>query len=397
MKYVILLPDGASDDPLPQLGDRTPLQAAGIPNMDWVAGHGRLGRMVTVPPGFTPATDVATLSLLGYDPHRYYTGRAPLEAIARGLEVRPDQLIFRCNFVNVTDGKMHDFTAGHISQPDADALIAFLDQELGSAGCSFFAGVSYRNLMLLADAAEMKLTCMPPHDIPDHLVDKNWPRGTGVERVMEIMSRAEKLLARHPVNEARRASGHLPATNIWLWGQGRPTVLDSFESRHGLRGTVITGVDIIRGLGLGMGMTLVQVPGATGYIDTNFAGKGQAAVKALDEYDVVIVQVEAADEAGHLGDAAEKVKALEKIDELVLGPLLEALRKQPAWRVLVAPDHPTPVSTKAHSGVPPLYAFAGSNVKQGSGRCFTEADATATGVWLDPATKLMDEFIVRGR
>ena len=199
----------------------------------------------------------------------------------------------------------------------------------------------------------------------------------------------------HPVNQARHKAGHLPASNIWLWGQGRPTVLDSFESRHGLRGSVITGVDIIRGLGLGMGMKLIAVPGATGYIDTNFAGKGEAAVKAIADNDVVIVHVEAADEAGHLGDAAEKVKALERIDELILGPLLEALRPLPAWRVLVAPDHPTPVSTKAHSAVPPLYAYAGSDVKGGSGRRFTEDEATATGVFLDPATKLMDEFLVR--
>lgn len=396
MKYLILLPDGAADEPLAQLDGRTPLQAAHLPHMDWVAAHGPLGRMVTVPVGFTPATDVATLSLLGYDPYRYYTGRAPLEAIARRLEVRPDQLIFRCNFVTVQDGRLRDFTAGHISQPDADALIAALNDELGEMGCSFFAGVSYRNLMLLGQAADLQLTCMPPHDIPDRPVELHFPRGPGAERAMAIMERAERLLAEHPVNRQRRARGELPASNIWLWGQGRPAQLDSFEKRFGLRGAVITGVDIIRGLGLGMGMELIAVEGATGYIDTNFAGKGRAAVEALDAFDIVLVHVEAADEAGHLGDAAEKVKALEKIDELILGPLLEALRAREAWRVLVAPDHPTPVSTRAHSGVPPLFAYAGSDVQGGRpGRRFTEEEATSTGLWLDPATTLIEEFLGR--
>ncbi len=394
MKYVILLPDGATDEPLAALGGKTPLEVARIPHMDWIAAHGKLGEIVTVPPGFTPATDVATLSLFGYDPHRYYTGRAPLEAIAQRLTVRPDQLIFRCNFVTLEEGRMRDFTAGHISQPDADALCAALDGALAGLGCSFKSGVSYRNLMLCADAAEMKLRCMPPHDIPGEPVDRHWPKGEGAERTMEIMRRAAELLADHPVNRRRVAEGHLPATNIWLWGQGRPTVLDSFESRFGLRGAVITGVDIIRGMGLGMGMELIAVPGATGYIDTNFAGKGEAAIRALDRYDVVVVHVEAADEAGHLGDAEEKVRALERIDLDIVGPLLEALRARPAWRVLCAPDHPTPVSTKAHSAAPTLYAYAGSDLALRSGLAFHERDAARTAR-LDPGIALMPEFLGR--
>jgi 2,3-bisphosphoglycerate-independent phosphoglycerate mutase len=395
MKYAILLPDGATDEPLPELGGRTPLEAARTPNMDWIAAHGRMGRIVTVPGGFTPATDVATLSLMGYDPHRYYTGRAPLEAIAQRLEVRPDQLIFRCNFVTLVNGRMHDFTAGHISQPDADALCVALGESLADLGCSFKSGVSYRNLLLVADAAAMKLRCMPPHDIPDQPVDRHWPRGEGAERVMTIMRRAAELLADHPVNRRRREEGHLSATDIWLWGQGRPTVLDPFEHRFGLRGAVITGVDIIRGMGIGMGMELIAVPGATGYIDTNFVGKGEAAVRALDDFDVVIVHVEAADEAGHLGDAAEKVRALERIDEHVVGPLLDALRARPAWRVLCAPDHPTPVSTRAHSGAPTIYAYAGSDLHGASRRGFNEREAAEAGFDLDPATALMPEFLGR--
>jgi 2,3-bisphosphoglycerate-independent phosphoglycerate mutase len=392
MKYVILLPDGATDEPLPELGGRTPLEVARIPHMDWIATHGVLGEIVTVPQGFTPATDVATLSLFGYDPRRYYTGRAPLEAIAQHLSVRDDQLIFRCNFVTLEGGRMRDFTAGHISQADADALCASLNDALADLGCTFKSGVSYRNLMLCANAAEMKLRCAPPHDIPGELVERHRPEGDGAERTLAIMRRAAELLADHPVNRKRIAEGHLPATDIWLWGQGRPTVLDRFESRFGLRGAVITGVDIIRGMGLGMGMDLIHVPGATGYIDTNFGGKGEAAVKALGEYDVVVVHVEAADEAGHLGDAGAKVRALEQIDERIVGPVLEALRPLPAWRVLCAPDHPTPVATKAHSGAPTIYAYAGSDLHKGSGLSFNEREAAKTPR-MDPGTALMPEFL----
>jgi 2,3-bisphosphoglycerate-independent phosphoglycerate mutase len=397
MKYAIVLPDGAADDPLPELGGRTPLEAARIPRMDSVARRGCIGRIVTVPAGFTPATDVATLSLMGYDPHRCYTGRAPLEAIAQRLVVRPDQLIFRCNFVTLEGGRMADFTAGHIGQPDADALCAALgaDAELAGRGCTFHPGVSYRNLMLAANAASWTLRCTPPHDIPDQPVDGHLPSGDGAAEARAIMRRAAAVLAGNPVNARRRTEGTAAATDIWLWGQGRPTVLASFAERFGLRGVVITGVDIIRGLGLGMGMELCAVPGATGYIDTNFAGKGEAAVRALEEHDLVVVHVEAADEAGHLGDAAEKVRSLERIDELIVGPLLAALARRPAWRILVAPDHPTPVGTKAHSATPPLYCYAGSDVAGGSGRRFTEAEATASGVWIDPGTALMSEFLGR--
>jgi 2,3-bisphosphoglycerate-independent phosphoglycerate mutase len=378
-KYVIVLPDGATDEKLPQLGGRTPLEVARIPHMDWVAAHGELGRIVTIPPGFTPGTDVGTLTLLGYDPHRDYSGRAPIEACAKGLTAQPDQLIFRCNFVTIADGRMQDFTAGHIAQAEADALVAALNDALGGDGCSFHAGVSYRNLMLLAHAADLTLACAPPHDIPDQPVADHPPRGAGAERVVEIMRRARAVIARHPVNAARRAAGRDPVTDIWLWGQGRPTRLEPFVEKYGVRAAAITAVDIIRGMAVATGMDLIAVPGATGYIDTDYDAKGRAAVAALDRYDCVLVHVEAADEAGHLGDAGEKVKALERIDEAVVGPLLAALQRYPAWRILVAPDHPTPASTKAHSAVPPHYAFAGDGVAPAGGPRFTEDAALATG------------------
>jgi 2,3-bisphosphoglycerate-independent phosphoglycerate mutase len=376
VKYVIILPDGAADEPLPQLDGRTPLDAARIPNMDWICRNGRLGRAVTVPDGFTPATDVATLSVFGYDPATYYTGRAPLEAAARGLTVGPDGVIFRCNFVTVLDGKMKDFTAGHIPQNETDRLI----EELS-------------NLLIAEGVGDLDVRCAPPHDIPDQPVAEHRPQGAGAAFIEPIMARAAEMLASHEINERRRAEGRDPVTGIWLWGQGRPTVLSPFAERFGCRGAVITGVDIIRGIAVCMGMELIEVPGATGYIDTNYVGKGAAAVEALEEYDVVVAHVEAPDEAGHLGDAEEKVLALERVDERVVGPVLEALRRHDSWRILVVPDHPTPVTTRAHSSVPPPWCYTGSGVDEKSGRTFCEREAGSAGVMIDPGHTLIEQFM----
>jgi len=394
MKYAVILPDGASDEALPELGGRTPLEAAHIPNMDAIAREGRLGRAVTIPSGYTAGTDVGTLTLMGYNPDQYYSGRAPLEAASKGLSVRADQLIFRCNFVTIADGRMADFTAGHIPQADAFRLVAALNDALKDEGCEFHPGVSYRNLMLLSEAADLKLTCAPPHDIPDQLVADHMPKGAGNERVLHIMQRAAAVIAAHPVQAERAASGHAPPTHIWLWGQGRPTHLETLADRFGLSGACITAVDIIRGLATLMGMKLIHVPGATGYIDTNYDAKGAAAAQAVEEHDFVVVHVEAADEAGHLGNAKEKVKALERIDEAVVAPVLAALRKHKDWRILVAADHPTPCSTKAHSSVPPLFAYAGSDVPAGQLGPFTEKAAEA-GVLMDPGYPLMSVFLGR--
>lgn len=395
MKFAIILPDGAADDPLPQLGGKTPLEAANIPVMDSIAREGRLGTIVTIPDGYTPGTDVGTLTLMGYDPHKYYSGRAPIEAVARRLTATPDQLIFRCNFVTIADGKMKDFTAGHISQPDGDALIASL-RELAIPGeqCDFHAGVSYRNLMLLSHATDMKVTCKPPHDIADQDVAQWWPKGEGAERAMNIMHLAHEMLADHPVNVRRRQKGEDWATHIWLWGQGRPVMLESLQERFGMSGACITAVDIIRGIAVGMGMDLIEVPGATGYIDTNYEGKGRAAVEALKTHDLVMVHVEAPDESGHQGLAQEKTRSLERIDEAVVRPVLEALKASgEPWRILIAPDHPTPVTTKAHCSKPPPFCYTGSDVTVRSGLGFTENEARGVGPALDPGHTLIDTFL----
>jgi 2,3-bisphosphoglycerate-independent phosphoglycerate mutase len=437
MKYAIVLPDGAADEPLPQLEGRTPLQAARIPRLDWIARHGRLGRVVTVPAGYTPGTDVATLALLGYEPATCYSGRAPIEAAARGLAVGPGELVFRCNFVTIEDGLMKDFTADHIAQAEAERLIASLnelasgrpgssgwpassevgDTNLGDVsctdspspaprrrgtrkrgepalkGCTFHSGVSYRNLMIAAGAGDLKLACAPPHDIPDQPVSAHLPRGEGQQRVRRIMQRAGEMLRDHEVNRVRREQGRPLASDIWLWGQGRPVELEPFAKRFGLSGAVITGVDIIRGLAVMTGMKLIEVPGATGYLDTNYVGKGEAAVRALEDYDLVVVHIEAPDEAGHLGDADEKIKALEHIDELIVGPLLEALRQHDEWRILIAPDHPTPCTTTAHDASPPPFCFAGHEVQPDGAATFDESGARGTGLLIDPGHRLIDLFL----
>ena len=394
MKYVIILPDGASDEPLPQLGGKTPLEAAHIPHMDSIAREGCLGRVVTIPEGFPAGTDAGTLTLMGYDPHRYHTGRAPMEALARQLSPSPDQLIFRCNFVNISDGKMKDFTAGHISQPDANELIAALNTVVfPGETCVFHSGVSYRNLLLVSNASGMKLESQPPHDITDQSVEAYWPKGEGKERVREIMKRAAVALTDHPVNHRRRARDEAWATNIWLWGQGTPMKLETLGSRFGLNGAVITAVDIIRGIALGMGMDLIEVAGATGYIDTDYNAKGRAAIQALDHYDVVIVHVEAPDEAAHQGLAEEKMKSLERIDEAIVGPVLEKLRALGDYRILIAPDHATLVRTKGHHPAPPPFCYAGTGVAGGAGRGFNEREAEVSSLLLDPGHTLLERFL----
>lgn len=393
MKYALVLPDGAADEPVEQLDGRTPLEAATTPNIDWIAKSGRQGCVVTVPEGFPPGSDVATLTLFGYDPRIDYTGRAPLEAVARGIKTRSDQMIFRCNFVTITDGAMEDFTAGHISQAEADQLIAVLNEHLGDERCRFHGGVSYRNLMVASNVGEMDPRCTPPHDIPDQPVAKHLPRGPGSDWVNSVTERARAILADHDVNLVRRDLGENPATDIWLWGQGKPKALEPFVDRFGTSGAVIAAVDLVRGIGRSVGLELIDVAGATGYVDTDYAGKGSAAVAALQSFDLAIVHIEAPDEAGHLGDAAAKVEAIERIDEHIVGPLLEALRGSDSWRIMIAPDHPTPVARRVHMSTPPPFCMMGHAVQPLLNRPFSEGIAATAGLHIDPGHELMEYFL----
>lgn len=392
-KYVMILPDGAADEPIEKLGGRTPLEIAKTPHIDWIASHGQQGIVVTVPDGFSPGSDVASLSLFGYDPRLSYTGRAPLEAAAHGISTTADQLIFRCNFVTIHDGAMVDFTAGHISQEEADRLIADLNAKIGGPTCRFYTGVSYRNLMIASGVGDMAPVCVPPHDIPGERIEKHLPRGPGSAWVREVMSRAHDLLADHEINLVRRDLGENPVSDLWLWGQGRPTSLESFESRFGFRGGVIAAVDLIRGIAKSADMRVIDVPGATGYLDTDYAAKGALAVRALDVLDFIAVHIEAPDEAGHLGDAREKFLALERIDQHIVGPLLEKLRTFDEWRILVAPDHPTPVERRIHTSDPPPFCIAGCGIAPSGGKAFSEQHARESKLVVDPGHQLIRRLI----
>lgn len=397
MKFVLILPDGAADEPVAELDGQTPLAVAKKPNMDWIALNGRQGTLRTVPAGFTPASDVATLSVVGYDPSRCYTGRAPLEAAARRIHVGANDLVYRCNLVTVVDGNMEDFTAGHIRQQEAEQLIAELNRQLGDDRVQFHVGVGYRHLMVFKDAAGTKVDTTPPHDIPGEPVARHLPAGRDADAIRTLMARSESILAAHAVNDVRRELGENPATTIWLWGQGPMPRLDRFRDRFGVSGAAVGAVDLFRGVATCIGWSLIDVAGATGFIDTNYRGKGQATVKAIDQYDFVAVHIEAPDEAGHMGDCPEKIKAIEQIDEHIVGPVLARLRTFDEWRVLVAPDHPTPVLRRTHTGEPPPFCMAGTGVVGVFHEPFSEANAVRSDLHVDPGHELMEYFLRFGR
>jgi 2,3-bisphosphoglycerate-independent phosphoglycerate mutase len=398
MKYVIVIPDGCADEPQAALGGQTPLRAARTPHMDRLAQRGMVGRSNNVPASLTPASDVATLSLFGYDPLRYYTGRAPLEAAALGIALGAHDWAVRCNLVTVEQGAMRDFTAGHISSAEGRQLIQSLQQTLGTNTLTFHPGVSYRNLLVLRRDGPgpfgAATRTQAPHDIPDRPIADYLPSGPGSELLRELMERSQAVLAGHPVNQARRSRGERPATQIWLWGQGQAPSLTPFQELYGPRGAIITGVDLVRGVGALLGWQVLNVPGVTDYLDNDYRAQGQAAVAALAEYDLVCVHVEAPDEASHEGRLDAKMQALEAIDEHIVGPLVGALEKQGEFRILVSPDHPTPVRTRSHAhGLVP-WVLAGAGITASSAEHYDEAHAAAGPVF-DPGWKFMSRFLKR--
>jgi 2,3-bisphosphoglycerate-independent phosphoglycerate mutase len=398
-KYAIVIPDGAADEPQESLGRKTPLQAARTPEMDRIAREGVLGRARNVPDRFVPASDVATLSLFGYDPERYYTGRAPLEAAAMGIVLGPDDWAVRCNLITIRDGLLSDFTAGHISSAEGRALIEALQARLGGPKVEFHAGVSYRNLMIYRGRpgepppfAEDTLTT-PPHDVPDQPAHDHLPRGTGAPMLIELIQAGSDVVKRHLVSMARLVAGKPPADAIWLWGQGKAPSFPKFADLHGLRGAIISAVDLVRGVGMLAGWDRIDVPGATGYLDTDYAAKGRYGVEALRDHDIVCVHVEAPDEASHEGRAAAKVEALERIDRDIVGPLREALESSGDWRILISPDHATLLRTRAHDRRWVAWAMAGTGLS-GSGLPYDEVSAGfADGPVLEHGFRLMESFL----
>jgi 2,3-bisphosphoglycerate-independent phosphoglycerate mutase len=352
MKYVVLVGDGMGDYPVDELGGRTPLQAAHAPTIRKIAGLGDTRLVQTVPEGMPPGSDVANLALLGYDAALNYTGRAPIEAAGAEIPMAPEDVAFRCNLVTVADGIMDDYSAGHISTEEARALIASVQERLGREGLTFHPGVQYRHLLVWA-GGPAACECLPPHEIADRPVADHLPAGDGQDAIRELMELSKDVLADHPVNQKRVAEGKKPATQIWLWGQGNAMQLESYKALYGLGGGVISAVDLLKGLAKLAGLEAPDVEGATGFLDTNYQGKVDAALEILDREDFVFIHVEAPDECGHMGDAQKKTFAIEEFDAKVCAPVLRKLEERgEPYTLLLCTDHRTPVALKGHTAEP---------------------------------------------
>jgi 2,3-bisphosphoglycerate-independent phosphoglycerate mutase len=398
VKYVILQCDGMPDRPIEALGGKTPLEAAPTPNLDRLAREGRFGRCAVIPKGFPPGSDIGNLSIFGYDPAVYFTGRSPLEAAAMGVALGPEDVAFRCNLVTLRgdneDAVMEDFACGHIPDAESHAIVKRLDEKLGSDRFKFYPGVSYRHILVWRGGTE-KMATAPPHDITDRPVAPHLPRGEGADVLLDLMARSREVLASDPVNRARAARGERSASSIWLWGQGRATKLPPFASLHGLRGGAISPVDIIRGIAVLAGMTIIRVPGITGWIDTNYEGKASYALDALKEFDLVFIHVEGTDESAHQGDVASKVKAITDVDARLLGPLLKGITRLGEHRVMVISDHPTPCAIKTHSPEPVPFAIwpAPPGRPKSGAPGYTEAAAEASELFVAQGYTIMDRFL----
>ena len=391
-KYAIIIPDGAADESLEQFDEKTPIEAARTPNIDKISTLGRQGLVQTVPEKMEPGSDVAQMSLLGYDPGRYYTGRAPIEAVARNVKLSLEDWVFRCNLVTIADGKMADHSAGHISTAEGANLMEELNGRFGTEKLRFYPGVSYRHL-LVVKGLDFDVRTYPPHDHIGVAMDKLLPRGKGADFLVDLMARSQQIFTGHDINKVRKDLGENQVSSIWLWGQGKRAQMERFEKKFGIRGAAITAVDLVKGLAKLIGFDLIDVPGATGFIDTNYQGKAAAAIEALGEYDLVFVHVEAPDEAAHSGDAEMKKKAIELIDEHVVGPVLEALQNYESWRILVMPDHPTLIRTCAHSSDAVPFAMAGDNITGILRTTFGESNAARSGFRIDNGFELMEYFL----
>jgi 2,3-bisphosphoglycerate-independent phosphoglycerate mutase len=379
MKYVVCVPDGCADEPIDALGGRTPLEAASMPVLARLAARAEVGRAAVIPPGLAPGSDVGNMSILGYDPTAFHTGRAPIEAAALGLRLRPDQVAYRCNLVTIgDDGTMVDFAGGHPTSEDAAAVITALNEELGGDGVSFHPGVQYRHIVV-APAEWAEAECTPPHDLSDK--PAVWPEGPAASKLQTLMHASREVLARFD----------LAANQVWLWGQGFQPEIPSFRDRYGLHAGLCTAVDLVRGLGVLTGMDVIEVDGATGWFDTNYEGKRDAALRALSsDTDLFLVHVEATDEAGHAGNLDEKIKALENWDARILAGLVAGLDALGPWRMLLLPDHPTPVRLKTHTTDSVPYLLFDSRV-DGPGGVYSEpATAPAAAV---PGHELMGRLV----
>ncbi|MGQ9644944.1 MAG: cofactor-independent phosphoglycerate mutase [Thermodesulfobacteriota bacterium] len=409
MKYVIIVGDGMADDEIEGMGWKTPLMVARTPHMDWLATHGEIGLVQTIPKGFTPGSEIANLSIFGYDPARFYTGRGPLEAASLGVRLAPEDIAFRCNLVTLqfegSKTRMEDFSAGHITDEEARRIVIDLDRAMGTREICFYPGVSYRHLMVFRNGALTfsnldQLPLTPPHDITGKEITPFLPRASGSEdiggeRILELMKRSQELLKNHPVNLRRKEKGLPVANSIWLWGQGRTPQMTTLKERFGIEGYVISAVHLLKGIGILAGLEVLEVPGATGYFDTNYDGKAEYALKGVKEKDFVYVHVEAPDEAGHMGNLQLKIETIEIFDRKIVGPILRGLRHFDKYRLLVLPDHPTPLSLRTHTADPVPYVIYSSEKRLGNGSAegFDEVTARRSQIFLERGYELIDRFL----
>ncbi len=397
IKRIILLGDGMPDEPMEALGGRTPLMEAKTPNLDRMAREGTVGYVKTTPDGYSPGSDVTNMGLLGYDPRKYYTGRAPLEAAAMGINLGPSDVAYRCNMVTLAPNAegvlMQDFSAGHIDSESAAALIASLNEYFGEKSeFRFYPGVSYRHLMVWKNGSE-DVTCTPPHDITGKNVKDFLPRGAQGETLRHLIGESQMVLKKHPVNKNRKSEKKPEANSIWLWGQGRATLLPKLGELRGLSGAMISAVDLMKGIGALSGMEVVNVPGATGYIDTNYEGKARAAIKALNEKDLVYIHLEAPDESSHSGSLENKVKSIEDFDARIVGPLLAEIKRLNG-RAIALSDHPCPVSKQTHTNGPVPFAVWPALKEGGNAESFDEKIIEKKGaLYFDQGYKLFERFI----
>jgi len=402
MKYVIIHGDGMGDWPCDELGGKTPLEAAHKPNMDLIATRGTLGLVQTIPEGMPPGSDVGTMTMMGYDPKRYHTGRAPIEAASMGIAMGSNDVVFRMNLVSLKDEAgatlMNDFTSGHITSEEGARIVADLREQLARDGIEFFNGVSYRHLMVWRGGPRStKLT--PPHDITGKSIEGQMPEGEGAERLLALMKKSQEIMRDHPVNQKRRADGKTEATCAWFWGQGTRPAVPTLKDRFGLEGSVISAVDLVNGVGRLAGLEVITVPGATGFLDTDYAAKGRYGLKSLEHKDFLLLHIEAPDEAGHMGRADLKKEAIERIDELILGPMLAGLARMGEFRLLLQPDHATPSKIKTHSSEPVPFAIISNRSfanASATPRRYTEADGKATGTAVVDGYRLIDTLLNRG-
>lgn len=389
MKVAVLVPDGAADLPIEELGGKTPLEAAETPYMDEVVRQGIIGTVRTIPRQMSPGSDVANMSLLGYDPRKFLTGRAAIEAANIGIDIPEGWTAFRCNLVTVENNIMVDYSAGHIGQDDVVLFIDLLNERIGDEKLKFYAGTSYRNILLIEGSYEA-VRCTPPHDITGMPIDEYLPSGHGSDVLVSIMEQSRDILTDCDINMRRKENGLPPVNMAWLWGQGRRMTLESFKNRFGLTGGIISAVDLIRGIGKLIGLRRVHVPGMTGYLDTNYAGKGEAAVEVLKEQTFVFVHVEAPDEASHMGSIEEKIKAIERFDKMVVGRVFDFLTGTvEEFRLMVCPDHPTFISTRTHDPSPVPFAICGSGIPKRGFDTFSERSAQLSDTHIENGYELL--------